>query len=477
MTTDPNAPSNTFGANAVELAGGTVQDSTVTLPLTGAFAAIGTVGSGGAVRDSAITASEPLNVTDNNLTLSGLRVVGAPNRSAVSVRGTGVELADSTIVQPGSSAAVWASTGNGSDAVVTLDHDTVIGDGTAGSIGLYADAGSPNSKQATITLRDSILRGFARSAIRFVQPAGGASNIVTSYSDFDPSGDGTLGTGGSGAMTIGAGDINAYPAFVNPGGGDYGLTAASPAIDAADPAGLLGGEPSTDLQGAPRIVDSTGGCAPRSDMGALELQAAATKPTAHAALIGTATAGSPASFTGGGSTEPHGKPLTYAWSFGDGGSGTGVAVQHTFTTAGAHGATLTVTDPCGRMDATSISFNVAAAAPPPPPPPHVARPVLSHLLATPSRFRVARGTKLRFTLNEAATVKLTIVRTIRGHRVRTLVTLTATGRRGVNTVRFSGRVHGRALTPGRYRVLATARGSSRAVTTSFTVLARSRRTF
>ncbi|MEV5965478.1 ThuA domain-containing protein [Kribbella sp. NPDC051952] len=47
-------------------------------------------------------------------------------------------------------------------------------------------------------------------------------------------------------------------------------------------------------------------------------------------------------------TDPEGDlPLTYAWSFGDGGTATGATVSHTYTTAGSFTATATVTDARG----------------------------------------------------------------------------------------------------------------------------------
>lgn len=71
----------------------------------------------------------------------------------------------------------------------------------------------------------------------------------------------------------GNGNINATDVLVNPGGGDYGLEAGAPCIDAAD-----GDEaPALDMDGNPRVDDpstaNTGGGTPNyADMGALEYQ-------------------------------------------------------------------------------------------------------------------------------------------------------------------------------------------------------------
>ncbi|MCK5228956.1 MAG: PKD domain-containing protein, partial [Desulfobulbaceae bacterium] len=56
------------------------------------------------------------------------------------------------------------------------------------------------------------------------------------------------------------------------------------------------------------------------------------------------------SFDGSGSNDPDGQITDYSWSFGDGNTGAGVSVQHTFTEPGVYTTTLTVTD---NQDGTS----------------------------------------------------------------------------------------------------------------------------
>ena len=54
--------------------------------------------------------------------------------------------------------------------------------------------------------------------------------------------------------------------------------------------------------------------------------------------------GQPVSFNGSGSSDPDGNNLTYAWDFGDGGSGSGATPSHTYAIAGSYLVTLTVSD-------------------------------------------------------------------------------------------------------------------------------------
>jgi PKD repeat protein len=86
-------------------------------------------------------------------------------------------------------------------------------------------------------------------------------------------------------------------------------------------------------------------------------------PVAGATATPTAgTAPLSVAFDGSTSTDADGSIVSYAWTFGDGGSATGVTANHTYSTAGSDTARLTVTDNQGATGTTTIAITVNPGA-------------------------------------------------------------------------------------------------------------------
>ncbi|HEV2147976.1 MAG TPA: DNA/RNA non-specific endonuclease [Longimicrobiaceae bacterium] len=86
-------------------------------------------------------------------------------------------------------------------------------------------------------------------------------------------------------------------------------------------------------------------------------------PTARVDGPYTGVEGSPVSFDAGASTDPDGDALTYAWDFGDGSTGTGVAPTHSYADNGNYVVKVTVSDPYGASSTATTSVMVVNVAP------------------------------------------------------------------------------------------------------------------
>ena len=93
-------------------------------------------------------------------------------------------------------------------------------------------------------------------------------------------------------------------------------------------------------------------------------------PVADAGGPYSGAPGAPISFNGGGSNDPDGGALRYAWDFGDGEFASGVSPTHEYATIGTYDVTVTVVDDTGRADVATTEADIEEPpAPPPPPPP------------------------------------------------------------------------------------------------------------
>jgi len=114
------------------------------------------------------------------------------------------------------------------------------------------------------------------------------------------------------------------------------LLPGSAAIDAGDDAVC----PATDQRGVTRPQGA------HCDIGAYEAEITAgnTAPTANPGGPYLGAVNTAISFDGSGSSDPDGDPLTYAWTFGDGGTATGAMPTHSYAAAGVYDVCLTVND-------------------------------------------------------------------------------------------------------------------------------------
>ena len=77
----------------------------------------------------------------------------------------------------------------------------------------------------------------------------------------------------------------------------------------------------------------------------------------------TSTEGAPVAMSAAASVDPNGSIVDYAWTFGDGATGAGVGVTHTYAQDGDYAVSLVVTDNDGLVDTVTTTAHVANVAP------------------------------------------------------------------------------------------------------------------
>jgi hypothetical protein len=369
---------------------------------------------------------------------------------------------------------------------------TVYGRGRDEDVGvaLQSDAGTTGEAFVTSSILDNVGISLRRRGV-------GTASLATVSSSYLPQ-------TSEGAISE-ARRVDGPPKFVSPATGDFRLEPESPLIDQGDDRGyqLPDGfsDSPLDLEGNPRLLDGTinpgdPGCEARRDVGAIEF--APSTLVARVSVAPDAIVGNPVEFDASGSCDPNpAASLSFEWSFDDGGIAGGARALHTFTTPGRHQATITVSSSDGRSASAVTSVEVAQ-----PPTAGVDAPVRARAIplgpadrkpprvrrldirpnaflamgAGPSIAR-ARGASVRYRLSEPARTRFTIERLAHrrtsGGRCRGVETsrrcryfksvrgsFTHRGQKGANKFRFSGRLRGKKLQPGAYRLIATPRDAA-----------------
>jgi len=464
---------------AAAAAGGTVDlgDSTVVAPTAAVKAELGA-----------------LTVRRTTARAQGLGV-GAEAGSTVTV--------DSSLVLISSNAGTglraYRTTAGGPTALAARQVTVVGTSGSSSKALAVSSTYAPAPAAATLTITDSILRGFDYTAYRY--SSAGTATVSVDHS-VAPLGAGSTYSSGAGTLTLAPGIEDVDPLFADAPGGDFRLKAGSPALD-RDSRPLAAGESATDLAGVPRII---GGA---RDYGAYERSRPPLAITGAATLLGAGAA------RVAGSVDPGGPAGTWRVLYGPT-AGHGYATAPVPYAAGADPIVVTATlaelaagttyhyaleaqSALGTVTGADATFSTPPASGTGPgggpgggQAAGAAR--LSGLAVRPSAFRAqrrgaslgSRGATVTYRLSRASGVAFAVRRLRSGirrgrrcvapprHRRRgsrrctreTAVRggFTHSGRAGSNRAVFTGRIGGRALARGRYVLVALPLGAPAATT-------------
>jgi PKD repeat protein len=158
---------------------------------------------------------------------------------------------------------------------------------------------------------------------------------------------------GSVMATVGTGGQNLYD--INSADPEAGYFAATSGANQNPTWGALDVDVTADsLQAS--FVRASGGSF--TDAFTIAKSTAANAPPSAAFTSSCSDLG--CAFDGTGSSDPDGSVASYAWSFGDGTSGSGASPNHTYASAGSYTVALTVTDDAGANDTVTHPVTVTS---------------------------------------------------------------------------------------------------------------------
>jgi hypothetical protein len=278
----------------------------------------------------------------------------------------------------------------GGDATVNLDGITVVGPDPNSASGTGVSAYNAYAPAASVHVHlENTIIRGYPTALYAGGTSPGHATIEASYSDYNHATDMSVGTASITESNV------SYVGSVGFADESFAPIAGSPLIDAGDPSTQQG----LDVDGNPLVTDGDHDGVARRDIGAYEFPG--PLPSSD---------DSPAPPSAGGDVAPA--------------SGGSSLVPTRDTTAPV----------LSRLRLSHRAFAVGRAR-------------------TAIAARLARGTRLDYSLSEAAKVVVTIRRV--GAK-RASGRLTRAARSGANTLKFSGRIGAKALKAGRYRAVITA---------------------
>jgi PKD repeat protein len=247
-----------------------------------------------------------------------------------------------------------------SGACTTASSDIVkfdwsFGDGTTGSGRTVAHTFT-SANNFVVTLTETSDRGIAASATQTISV--GTASVPTAVFTFSPAAPGLNETVffNASTSTPGAGHtITSYQWTFGDGGSASGVTTThkyaaagtyTVQLTVTDEAGQSATSPGTQI-----TVATGGGSAPTATF---------TFSPAAPGVNETVFFNASTSSGGAGRTI-----VSYAWTFGDGGTGSGVTVSHAYATAGTYSVQLRVTDDAGQST-TSGATTITVGSPPAP---------------------------------------------------------------------------------------------------------------
>jgi PKD repeat protein len=234
--------------------------------------------------------------------------------------------ADASPTDQGSLSYRWdfgdGTTANGP----VIDHTYVQAGNYTARLTVFDKDGAQGTDTATVQVR-----GANQTPLAVIKgPGGGRTGENLSFSGSesrDPDGNIVSYTWNFGDGTT-ANGVNVSHSYSQPG--DYHLTLT--------------------------VVDN-GGAIGSSGMN-VHIDWAAREPLAKISGSTGGLVGTPLNFSGSDSSDPDGSIVSYTWDFGDGTTGSGVDVSHTYTAYGTYQVTLTVTDNDGLTGQTTRTVTI-----------------------------------------------------------------------------------------------------------------------